>query len=103
MTDATQTPVSLTEDSRTVYQDADALKKAECRAGAVYQINEHFPRKGWIGALVMVTEPKPWGIQGFVSHLKTHDEQSHAYIRLEWQHIDFVGHAPLQLGEPSNG
>lgn len=90
-----------TKDEQSIRQDADALKKAECRTGAVYQINERFTRKGWVGAFVMVTEPKSWGIQGFVSHVKTHDEQSQAYIRLEWKDIDFIGHAPLQLGGPT--
>lgn len=89
-----------TAENQSLNEDADALKKAECRPGAVYQINEKFGRKGWIGAFVMVTEPKMWGIQGFVSHVKTHEEQSQAYIRLEWKYIDFIGHAPLQLGEP---
>lgn len=65
--------------------------------GDVFQINEAHGRNGWIGAFVMATEIKSFGIQGFVSHIDTHEEQSRAYIRLRWDEIDFVGHAPLVL------
>jgi len=47
----------------------------------------------------MATEIKTWGIQGFVSHVATHDEQTRAYIRLKWSEIDYVGHAPLVPGD----
>lgn len=70
--------------------------------GDVFQINETHGRLGWIGAFVMATEVKHWGIQGFVSHVATHDRQDRAYIRLKWEEIDFVGHAPLMLG-PNEG
>jgi hypothetical protein len=63
--------------------------------GDVFQINEHHGRAGWIGAFVMVTEVKGFGIQGFVSHVKAHEEQERAYIRLKWEEIDYVGRAPL--------
>jgi hypothetical protein len=63
--------------------------------GDVFQIIEKHGRKGWIGAFVLATEIKSWGIQGYVAHIKTHDEQQQAYIRLKWDEIEFVGHAPL--------
>ncbi len=63
--------------------------------GDVFQITEAHGRQGWIGSFVMATEIKPWGIQGFVPIIKTHDEQNRAYIRLKWSEIEFVGHAPL--------
>lgn len=66
--------------------------------GDVFQINEKHGRTGWIGAFVMATEIKTFGIQGFVSHVETHDQQNRAYIRLRWDEIDFIGHAPLVPG-----
>lgn len=63
--------------------------------GDVYQINEKHDRAGWIGAFVLATEIKAWGIQGFVHAIKTHDEQASIWIRLEWDHIDYVGRAAL--------
>lgn len=63
--------------------------------GDVFQITESHGRKGWIGAFVMATEIKSWGIQGFVVHVVTHDEQSHYYIRLRWGEIEYIGRADL--------
>jgi hypothetical protein len=67
----------------------------EHQIGDVFQITEAHGRKGWIGAFVMATEIKSWGIQGFVPRIETHDEQRQAYIRLKWEEIEFIGHAPL--------
>jgi hypothetical protein len=56
----------------------------------VVQINE----KGdpnWIGCFVHVTEVKSWGIQGFVKI----PAQGNAYIRLEFDKIEFIGDAVL--------
>lgn len=63
------------------------------RIGDVFQINENHGRAGWIGAFVLATEIKSWGIQGFVSHIVSHNEQGHAYIRLKWEEIDRIGHS----------
>lgn len=65
------------------------------KVGDVFQVTEKHGRKGWIGAFVLATEIKSFGIQGFVSHIVTHDEQRSVYIRLPWDEIEFVGHAPL--------
>ena len=67
--------------------------------GDVFQINEKHGRNGWIGAFVMATEIKSWGIQGFVSHIETHEQQSRAYIRLKWDELDYIGRAPLIPGD----
>jgi hypothetical protein len=63
--------------------------------GDVFQINEKHGRNGWIGAFVLATEIKSFGIQGFVTHIETHDAQRQAYIRLPWDEIDYIGRAPL--------
>lgn len=68
-------------------------------SGDVFQINENYSRKGWIGAFVLATEIKQWGIVGFVGWPEHHDVQARAYIRLEWPDLDFIGHAPLILKE----
>ena len=71
------------------------MNLVEAVPGDVFQINENHGRKGWIGAFVMATEIKLWGIQGFVPHIETHDEQRQAFIRLKWEEIDYIGHAKL--------
>lgn len=65
------------------------------RIGDVFQINENHGRNGWIGAFLMASEVKTWGVQGFVSHVETHDVQHRAYIRLPWDQLDYIGHAAL--------
>jgi hypothetical protein len=74
--------------------------KILCKVGSVVQINEHHDpgdgsRMGWVGAFVLVTELKGWGVMGFVHHVDTHDKSANAYIRLKWEHIEFVGQATL--------
>ena len=65
------------------------------KAGDVFQITEKHGRKGWIGAFVLATEIKSWGVQGFVAHIVTHEEQQSVYIRLPWSDIEFIGHSVL--------
>ena len=67
--------------------------------GAVFQINEKDGRAGWIGAFVLMTEIRAWGIQGFVSHIETHEQQTRAYISLPWDTIEYVGQASLILAD----
>lgn len=66
------------------------------QAGDVFQINELHGRNEWIGAFVLATEIKSWGIQGFVHSIQTHNEAGQAYIRLNWDEIDFIGRSVLQ-------
>lgn len=64
--------------------------------GDVFQVNEKHGRAGWTGAFVLATEIKSWGIQGFVHNIDSNESASSIYIRLQWQHIDYVGKAKLQ-------
>lgn len=68
------------------------------KEGDVFQINEKHGRKGWVGAFILATEIKSWGIQGFVAAPIEHEEQAHYYIRLKWEELDFIGHAALVPG-----
>lgn len=74
---------------------------SKAQIGDVFQITEKHGRAGWIGAFVMATEIKHWGIQGFVSHVVEHEKQNRAYIRLKWEEIDYIGHAALVPGDES--
>ena len=40
------------------------------------------------GCMVVVTEIKPWGIQGYVQSAGV---EGQAYIRLEWQNFEATG------------
>lgn len=65
------------------------------RPGDVFQINEAHGRGGWVGAFVMVDTVKPWGLQAFMHLAEDHETASRAYIRLEWQEVDYIGRAVL--------
>lgn len=65
------------------------------KIGDVFQITEINGRKGWIGAFVLATKIQTWGIQGFVCHVESRDQQNHAYTRLEWSELDYIGHTDL--------
>jgi sporulation protein YlmC with PRC-barrel domain len=57
--------------------------------GDIVQVD---PMKAVFGAcMVVVTEVKAWGIQGYVNI----PMQGDAYIRLEWDKIDYIGDAVL--------
>lgn len=52
--------------------------------------------QGWFaGALVTVTEVKPWGIQGRAHAIESDASKSkpsgHAYIRLKWSQFEHTG------------
>ncbi len=70
-------------------------EQQEYERGDVFQVTQSHGRGGWVGALVLATEIKPWGIQGFVHQIATHEEHTRAFIRLRWDEIEYVGKAAL--------
>jgi hypothetical protein len=71
----------------------EAVRRGEAKPGDVFQIAPEHGRDGWVGAFVVATEIKPWGIQGFVHQIVTHTEHGRAFIRLKWDEIEYVGKA----------
>ena len=63
--------------------------------GDVVQVNEAHGRGGWVGAFVLVTEARPWGVVGFVHQIQDHETALRAPIRLVWEHVEYVGRAPV--------
>jgi hypothetical protein len=72
----------------------------EVKAGDVVQILDVHGREGWVGAFVLVTEVKEWGVQGFVHVVQTHESCASAYIRLIWDHIEWIGPAEMVKPDP---
>jgi hypothetical protein len=69
----------------------------ELKRGDIVQVD---PSHEWGGCLVVITEPKGWGVQGFVQIPKG----GRAYIRLNNDVIECVGHAVwLPKGEADKG
>lgn len=59
------------------------------KRGDVVQLSPDFHNEHFRGAFVMVTEPKIFGMQGYVHGL----DRGEAYIRAEWNDIEWVGRA----------
>lgn len=53
----------------------------------------------WFGCLLVVTEPKPWGVQGFVSVPGLNEPPGAMYRRPRNEQIVRVGRVALALGE----
>lgn len=72
----------------------------ECQLveGQIVQLDPHTTRNAMFrGCLMVVTEPKPWGAQGYVQALGTGGEPGgQAYYRAEWNEMELCagGHAP---------
>jgi hypothetical protein len=73
----------------------DEADKLNIEKNDVFQITDIHGRDGWIGCFVQASEIKSWGIQGYVCIIETHDKQSKAYIRLNWNEIEYIGKAVM--------
>lgn len=65
---------------------------SDLKAGDVVQITD--PTHHWYPSLIIVSEPKAWGIQGYAI-IPTNGEESNgqAYIRLKHGGYEYVGKA----------
>jgi hypothetical protein len=73
------------------------------KPGDVFQVSEAHGRAGWVGALLIAEDIHPWGVLGFVAHIKTHEEQARVYIRLKWEELYFIGRAALVPSDLAGG
>ena len=81
------------------------------RIGSVVQITDMPPsHQGWVGAFLLVTDLKSFGVQGFVHTIQFHDRHQQAYTRLTWEQLHYIGQAEMlpeglveRMEEPSDG
>lgn len=75
------------------------ISRDDVKPGDVFQVNEQHNRNGgrsgWVGAFILCTEVRSWGIVGFLHCCKEHDIAAKAYIRLPFEEVEYVGHAAL--------
>lgn len=72
----------------------------EIQAGDIVQITDDAHH--WFPALIVVTEPKAWGIQGCALIPQSNEpgaRASQAFIRLKREQFERVGHAAIVPGE----
>lgn len=69
------------------------MVERELKEGEVVQLSPIACRNPMFGGCMMVvTEPKPWGAQGYVQALGQDGEMGgQAYYRATWEEMEFVG------------
>lgn len=64
------------------------------KEGDVVQLSPETVNPAFAGALMVVTEPKKWGAQGYVSVLGSNGQQSgQAHYRAKWEEFEYIGKA----------
>lgn len=68
------------------------VKKSQIGVNSVVQVNTELDEKDnkFAGCFVVVTELKPWGIQGYAQNVGA---KGQIYIRLNWEQIEYIGEA----------
>ena len=71
------------------------MEKQELKEGQIVQLNPDTVGNPMFAAcLMIVTEPKPWGAQGYVQSLgEAGMPGGQAYYRAKWEEMEVVGHA----------
>lgn len=71
------------------------LAPIDVKADMVFQLDpENVKNQAFSGCFMVVTEAKPWGVQGFVQALgENRKPGGQAYYRATWEEIEYVGHA----------
>lgn len=71
------------------------MKEQNIKAGQLVQLNPDTVRNKMFSACIMVvTEPKQWGAQGYVQALGADGEMGgQAYYRAKWEEMELVGSA----------
>jgi hypothetical protein len=69
------------------------MEKAELKEGQLVQLNpETVKNKMFTACIMVVTEPKPWGAQGYVQALGENGQPGgQAYYRAAWEEMEPVG------------
>lgn len=71
------------------------MQARELRAGHLVQLNpETVGNPMFAGCIMVVTEPKAWGAQGYVQALGENGQAGgQAYYRAKWEEMELVGFA----------
>jgi hypothetical protein len=71
------------------------MEKQELKSGYLVQLNPETVRNPmFTGCIMVVTEPKEWGAQGYVQALGENEQPGgQAYYRAKWEEMELVGNA----------
>lgn len=76
------------------------MKPQELKIGQLVQLNpETVGNRMFAGCIMVVTEPKSWGAQGYVQALgENGNPGGQAYYRAKWDDMEPVGFAEWTIG-----
>jgi len=70
------------------------MDEVSLREGDVVQLSPDVANPLFAGSFMVVTDPKPWGAQGYVLVLGTNAQQSaQAFYRAKWEEMEYIGTA----------
>ena len=77
------------------------MEKQSLEVGQVVQLNpETVHNPMFAGCFMTVTEPKPWGAQGYVQALGENGQPGgQAYYRAKWEEMEVAGTAVWVVGQ----
>lgn len=76
---------------------ADITRDQRIAVGSVVQLNERASDECYIGCLLIVTEVRSWGVQGFIPVPHERGKPAgHVFLRPKWEALEWVGTAVLQ-------
>lgn len=61
----------------------------------VVQLSPEVSNKMFACCFMTVSEPKPWGAQGYVQNAGS---EGQAYYRAKWEEMEFIGNAVWTVG-----
>lgn len=68
------------------------MNERELKVGDVVQLSPEVGNPMFAGCMMVVTEPKSWGAQGYVAGLGEDGKPGgHAYYRAKWEEMEYVG------------
>lgn len=69
------------------------MQKQELKIGQLVQLNPETVRNVmFTGCIMVITEPKEWGAQGYVQGLGQNEEPGgQYYYRAKWEEMELVG------------
>lgn len=76
------------------------MKAGDVGEGDVVQISPNYDNPRFHGAFAVVTQPHPWGIEGYVNPPPDGSVlyDGIAFVRVKWDHMEYVGRAVWMVG-----
>jgi len=78
-----------------------SMRMTALRKGDIVQLDPNkVENLAFSGCFMVITDPKPWGAQGYVQDIGTSSQPGGlAYYRAKWEEMELIGHAEWTVSE----